>query len=167
VITMLYYSDFTIEFQRMTQGVGVSIMEKLECVESDITIAGDLAIDHLGRAMLDRDYDREINDDPDDCDRAIVWTSKDRRDVIIARITESGPGKWIPWEVCADCVDAIHGLSDDPSTRDRVAPELLRDTETMGPIGDPCFSWSSCDSCGSHLGGDRAIYLTLNKREGC
>ena len=82
-------------------------------------------------------------------------------------------------DVCADCYWTFHGLSDGAWTGAPVAPlgyyrsrELSDGCTVCDPCGhDECagarvcgcgygdpghgFSWTRCDGCGSHLGGDR------------
>lgn len=65
--------------------------------------------------------------------------------------------------VCTDCVQIIANgeISDGTDTGDQVAAAQvvkwgdLAAHMVLGDTDEPWFSWSSCDGCGSPLGGDR------------
>lgn len=74
--------------------------------------------------------------------------------------------------LCVDCVFAdaygedAEGVSEDYTG---FLPEW--DGWLFGPVvtdesnepTEPYFSWSPCDGCGSHLGGDRSRYIAVQK----
>lgn len=64
--------------------------------------------------------------------------------------------------ICTDCFMWCHGYSPEENTAERVA-EIERgfrlnqvvSTDPYSENGEPHFSWSPCEVCESHLGGDR------------
>ena len=61
--------------------------------------------------------------------------------------------------ICVDCVMAIANgdMPEDKETRERVEKGLTLEDGCNWVLGDGEneFSWSSCDCCGSSLGGSR------------
>jgi hypothetical protein len=73
--------------------------------------------------------------------------------------------------LCVDCVTADANGTDDlvesqwtgflDDWQDWVFGPIL--TDEQNEPNEPHFSWSPCDGCGSHLGGDRFDYVAVHK----